>query len=136
MWLHKTKKNMRIQINKELLPKVRRAILEKLMEMFPQDVEFKFKTIEHIQKNTGIVTSTENQIIVNISNNETVYSEKQFLKQTEIIKIFKFDSTDTSRMIKNLNKFQKNFESFNLVDLTNLIIKAKVFCPNAPSNDF
>ena len=127
---------MRIQINKELLPKVRRAILEKLMEMFPQDVEFKFKTIEHIQKNTGIVTSTENQIIVNISNNETVYSEKQFLKQTEIIKIFKFDSTDTSRMIKNLNKFQKNFESFNLVDLTNLIIKAKVFCPNAPSNDF
>ena len=127
---------MRIQINKQLLPKVRRAILEKLMEMFPQDAEFKFNRVEHVQKKTGVVTSTENQIIVSDSNSETAYSEKQFLKQTEIIKIFKFDSTDTHRMIKDLNKFKKKFDSFNLVDLTNLIIKAKVFCPNAPSNDF
>ena len=102
---------MRVTISEDRLPDVYAAVRMKLVEIFGKDES---QTIDR--------------------NDEC--APRAFCKKHEIDRIFRLESIDMSKLVKNIKKKQKKNDSntFTLDELTMSIIRAKVFVPKQKSN--
>ena len=121
---------MRIMIAEERIPKLRRSLMDKLLEMFSADTEIAVIRRPVVNKK-GETTSDERIVIVRSGNQDDEYTANNFLKDTEIARVFKIQSSiEQSTFLKRLEKRSPA----TLADIVEAIVITKTIRMKKKSN--